>query len=383
MAYVSFPYEGEDPDDLLAAALERIAAQLPGWTPNEAHVEYAVLSEMTREAAETRLLAADVADDVFRTYGEKLIGLPAMPGIAASGTATFTMTDTTARTVPAGTQVLWPSGGDPVLFTTVADVSNVAGSATTPNVQIAAAEPGTSANGLATATALELVDSLSFVASAQSTSASSGGQDPEADRAYLDRLTDSLRLLRRIPVLAEDFAILARDVVGVYRALALDGYNPANATSNNERMLAVAAVDSAGQPVSAAVLSALHARLDSEREVNFVVNTLAPTYTALTVTFTARTVKDGDPVAVKAAAEQAVKDYLSPAFWGGGDERPPTWRFKPTVRYLDVVGVIAGTPGVAELTAVALDGGTADVTLAGAAPLPAANPTVTGTVTLP
>jgi hypothetical protein len=35
------------------------------------------------------------------------------------------------------------------------------------------------------------------------------------------------------------------------------------------------------------------------------------------------------------------------------------------------------------LTAVTLNDATADVTLAGAAPLPAANPTVTGTVTSP
>jgi hypothetical protein len=59
------------------------------------------------------------------------------------------------------------------------------------------------------------------------------------------------------------------------------------------------------------------------------------------------------------------------------------WRYKPTVRYLDLVGAIARTPGVAELTAVTLNDATADVTLAGAAPLPAANPTVTGTVTSP
>lgn len=382
MAYVSFPYDGEDPDDALAAALSRIAAGLPGWTPREAHIEYALLAEMTRSAVETRVLAADVSDEIFRTYGERLIGLPSQPGVPASATATFTMTSTTARTVPAGTQVLWPTGGDPVLFATVADVSNAAGTTTTPGVQISAVEVGTFANGLP-ATILDLVDALSFVSTVQSTTASSGGQDAEEVAAYLDRLTDSLRLLRRIPVLANDFAILARDITGVYRALALDGYNPNDGTSNNERMLAVAAVDTAGQPVPTNVLNDLQARLDAEREVNFIVHTLQPTYTALTVTFTARTTSSGDAAAVRTAAEQAVKDYLSPAVWGGGDERPPVWRYKPTVRYLDVVGVIARTPGVAELTAVTLNGGTVDVTLAGAAPLPAANPTVTGTVTTP
>jgi hypothetical protein len=380
MAYVPFAYDGEDADTLLADALTRIADALPGWTPNEAHVEYAVLSEMVRFALETRLLASDVADAIFRSYGEKLIALPPQPGIAATADAVFTFTDTAVHTVPAGTQVLWPTGGDPILFATVAAVSNTAGSATTPAVQIAAVEPGLAANGLAPAT-LDLIDAISFVASVASTTTSGGGQDPESDAAYLDRLTDSLRLLRRIPVLAEDFSVLARDIPGVYRALGLDNYNPADGTTNNERMIAVAPVAEDGTPVPTSVRTELQTRLDSEREVNFVVNTLDPTYTALTVTFTAEADPDADAATVLADAVQAVEEYLSPAAWGGGDERPPVWRYQPTVRYLDIVGVIASTPGLRHVVDVTLNGGTANVTLAGAAPLPAADPTVTGTVT--
>lgn len=380
MGYVNFAYDGEDPDELLAEALRRIAASLPGWTPNEAHVEYAVLSEMVRLTLETRLLASDVADAIFRSYGESLIALPPQPGIAATATAVFTFTSTTPRTVPAGTALLWPTAGDPILFVTVVDVSNTAGSTTTPAVQIAAAEPGTYANGL-TATTLDLVDSLAYVASVASTSTSSGGQDPETDAEYLDRLADSLQLLRRIPVLAKDFAILARDIPGVHRALALDNYNPADGTSNNERMVAVAPVAEDGTPVPSSVRTTLQTRLDAEREVNFIVNTIDPTYTAITVTFTGQADPGADATAVRDTAVQAVKDYLSPATWGGGDERPPVWRNEPTVRYLDIAGVIASTAGMRHVFDVTVNGARVDVALTGAAPLPAANPTVTGTVT--
>lgn len=382
MAYVPFDYDGEDLETLLAEALSRITAALPGWTPNEAHVEYALLSEMTRLALETRLLAADVADSIFRSYGESLIGLPPQPGVPATASATFTMTDTAPHTIPAGTAVLWPTGGEPILFETVVAVTNAAGSATTPAVQIAAAEPGTAANGLA-ASPLQLVDALAFVASAAATTGSSGGQEPESDAEYLDRLTDSLQLLRRIPVLAGDFAILARDTPGVHRALALDGYDPDTNSSGNERTIAVAPVAEDGSAVPASVLTNLRLMLDSQREVNFVVKTLNPTYTALTVTFEAQTAPGGNTELAAAAAVQAVKDYLSPALWGGGDERPPVWRYQPTVRYLDVVGVISRAPGIRSVTAVTLNGGSADVTLAGAAPLPATNPTVTATVVTP
>lgn len=380
MAYVEFPFADETTDDVLTVALERIADRLPGWTPNEASVEYAVLSEMVRLALDTRLLATDVSDAIFRAYGEKLVGLAAQPGVTASATVTFTFTDTDVHTVLAGTQVLWPSGGDPVLFSTVADVSNVAGNATTPGVQVMAVEAGTQANGLAAQT-LSLVDSLSFVSSVQGTTATGGGADPESDPDYLDRLSQSLQLLRRIPVLARDFSILARDTPGVFRALALDGYNPDNGTSNNERTITVAPVAEDGSPVAANVRDDLQNRLDSEREVNFVVRTIDPTYTALTVTFTAVAVAGADVAVVLADAVDAVKTYLSPAVWGGGDERPPTWRLETVVRYLDIVAVIGRTPGVKNVTDVTLNGGTANVTLTGPAPLPAANPDVTGTVT--
>lgn len=485
MAYVPFAYDGEDPDDLLAEALRRIASRLSGWTPNAAHPEYAILSEMTRLTAETRLLASDVADAIFRSYGESLIALPPQPGIAATATAVFTFTDNTVRTIPAGTALLWPTGGDPILFTTGVAVSNTAGSTTTPGVQIAAAEPGTFANGLPAAT-LELVDALAYVASVASTTGSSGGQDPESDAEYLDRLSDSLRLFRRIPVLARDFAILARDITGVHRALAIDNYVPGtneiqtvtvssatggtftltfegqttaavawNASAsdvraaldalsnigdgdvlvtggplstaavtveftrlladsnrtqmtstssltgtgaavavattregvqpitNAERTITIAPVAEDGSDVPTSVRTELQSRLDSEREANFVVHTINPTRSALTITYTGQTEPGASAVDVKAAADQAVRDYLSPAIWGGGDERPPVWRKQPTVRYLTLSGVIKATPGMREVLDLTINGGRSDVTLIGPAPLPAPNPTITSTVTTP
>lgn len=483
MAYVPFDYEPQDPDDLLTEALVRIQGRLPGWTPNESHVEYALLSEFVRLTLDTRLLASDVADAIFRAYGEKLIALPPQPGTPATANAVFTFTDAAVHTVPAGTQVLWPSSGEPILFATVTDVTNTDGSVTTPAVQIAAVEVGPDANGLATAT-LELVDAVSFVQSVSSTTTSTGGTAAEQDAEYLDRLSESLQLLRRIPVLARDFAVLARDTPGVHRALALDGLIPgtneqqtvtvssatggtftltfegqttaalahdASATAvrdalvalsnvgpddvvvtggplgtaeatatftgflgagnrtqmtatssltgtgaavatattvegvadvtNSERTIAVAPLAEDGSAVPANVRNDLAALLDAEREANFVVRTLDPTYTTVTVTFKGVAEANADAAQVLADAVDAVKSYLSPANWAGGTERPPVWRYENTVRYLDVVTVIGAVQGMRSVTEVTLNGGTANVTLAGAAPLPAANAAVTGTVT--
>ncbi len=380
MGYVDSAYRDEDPDDLLADALTRIAEQFPGWTPRETHLEYAVLAEFTRANVDTRLLAADMQDEAFATVGIKLHGIPRMTGASAAGTVVFTLTSTAPQTVPAGTQVLWPSPSGPVPFATVVDVANTAGATTTPGVQVLAVEPGAGVNGLA-AGPLDLADALPFVASVSATTTTAGGQDEEPVEDYLDRLSDSLRLLRRIPVEAADFAVLARDVAGVHRALALDNYNPADGTSNNERMVAVAAVDEAGTAVAPTVLTSLAAFLNDHREVNFVVKTMQPSYTTVNVAFAGLVELGADPVAVRAGAEQAARDYLSPALWAGGDERPPVWRKRAAVGYLEVANVIGATPGLRRLTSLTLNGGTADVPLTGAAPLPSALSTVTGTVT--
>jgi hypothetical protein len=381
VGYVEHPYAGEDLDEVLTAALSRIAERLPGWTPRETHVEYALLSELARLALDTRLLAADVADGVFRSFGTKLVGLPPHPGSPATGSAVFTVTEP-GRTVPADTTVLWTdASGTGHLFTTTADTTADAGTLTA-EVELVATEPGQAATGLP-AGELALVDALAYVTAVAATTPSSGGTDPEQDADYLDRLSQSLQLLRRVPVLAADYAVLARDVPGVHRAVALDGYDPDTDTTGNERTLAVAPFGADGNPVSADVAEALRARIDNEREVNFVVTVIAPSYTPLTVTWHARAALGADPAAVLTAGIAGARAFLSPAAWAGGTERPPVWRPQTVVRFLDLVGVLSRTPGVAELLDVTLNGARADVTLTGPAPLPAPDSTVTGTVDAP
>ena len=53
-----------------------------------------------------------------------------------------------------------------------------------------------------------------------------GGQDPEDDDAYLDRVTILLQLLAPRPILPDDHALLAIQIPGVGRASAIDLYIP-------------------------------------------------------------------------------------------------------------------------------------------------------------
>jgi uncharacterized phage protein gp47/JayE len=132
---------------------------------------------------------------------------------------------------------------------------------------------------------MELIDSLGFVQSITLTNPTTGGIDAEEDEDYLNRLSLQLQLLAPRPIVPSDFAAIALDIPGVGRALAIDGYNPADGTTDNERMITIAAVDTLGAAIPADTKQQLASFLEDRREVNFVINIIDPTYTTVDVTF--------------------------------------------------------------------------------------------------
>lgn len=387
MSYIELPVT-TDVDKLTADALDRIAAHFPPgeWAPEEGHLEVWLVEVLARMVHDAALVAAKVPVAIFRYFGT-LVGVTPINAVPATVSTTWTMVNNAGYTVPAGTVVAFRVATGLVAFTVVADIVVPTGQTATAAgaVQLSALDPGAAANGINPQN-LVLVDALAFVATVTSTTVTAGGADAETDGVYLDRLVEELRLLTPRPILPDDFAVLARRVPLVQRTVAIDGYNPANGTSNNERMVAVAAHDAAGNPLTAAVRDRVIATLAAQREVNFVVHVIEPTYTVLAVTFDAVAVRDADPLAVRNAAVAAVIAYLDPARWAGGDERLRQWRLTSVVRYLEVAAVLDRVQGLDYLTALSVNGGTANVALAGVAPLPASttravNPTtVVGTV---
>lgn len=366
-----------DTDALFQAAVDYIQSVRPNWIPNEAHFEVIVLSAIAQMAYEQAFVASLKPQGIFRYFGEDLNNLPALEALPASGSTTWAVSDTVGHTIPAGTQLV--VGGE-FGFQVVSDVVIPPGSTSTAagEVEIQALEPGADQNGL-TGT-VELVDAFDWVVSVTLAGTTAGGQDPESDQDYEDRLTDLFKLQAPRPITPTDYEIMTRQQPGVTRALAIDGYNPANQTYDNERMVAVAVIDDAGQPLSSAIKSSIDAVLQSYREVNFVVNVIDPTYTPVTVAFTATALKNWDAAAVQSDAQAAVADYLSPANWGFDDEGDEQrWINQPIVRINELIALISNVSGIDYVTSVTIDGSAADLTLLGAAPLPTVG-TITGSV---
>jgi hypothetical protein len=384
-----------DAEDLMEEAFDFLRARIPGWEPSDAQLDVWLIQAMSSAAAELRDVASAVPDTIYRYLGI-LAGIPPLDETSATGYTTWTVVDTTGHTIPAGTQVgLRDPGGNLIEFTTMNTVVIPPGSATSGigEIVISATLPGSTGSGLGSVGAeVELVDVLDYVSAVHITDQTTGGQDAEADSDYLDRLSSELALLAPRPILPSEFAVFARQVAGVFRAVGIDGYNPADGTFNNERMVAVATMDSSGANVSSAVKAAVDADLQARRELNFVVNVIDFSRTEVDVTYTVKMTPGSDPAVVISGVNAALSAYLNPAAWGTlPNSDPKDFVNTPVLRYLEVAQVINSVDGVDYITTtggnydllIGVHGGAMgrqDVALPGPTPVPHAN-TLTGTAT--
>lgn len=372
----------DDPDDITADAIAFLQQQFPDWEPSDGNLEVWQIMALARIVSTATQVAGTVPLEIFKYFGQSVVGLQPIGALYATTTSTWTMTDDAGYTIPAGTNVGFQISGDVTIpFATVDDVIVPPGSLTTDpgGVIIQALDAGIAQNGLGP-DGLVLIDALSFVDSITAVSATTGGLDGETDYQYASRLIDELQLAAPTPILGKDFGVMARNVPSVFRAVGIDNYNPADGTTDNERMVAVAAIDEQGTAASADVKTAIAAYLEGLRETNFIVNVFDPTYTVIDVVFTFVPYPGYDPDSVKQAAVNAIAALLNPATWGvdPGDDIGSSWTNTTILRYNSVVGALLAVDGLRWVDSLTLNGASADVALNGTVTLPMAG-TITGT----
>lgn len=383
--YVDLPIE-TNPGAIEQEVYDALQVSFPGWEPSAGDLEVFMVKALSQMAADLAEIAVKVPPEIFRQYGELIVNVPSLLSAPATVESTWTMVDDAGYTIPAGTLVGIPLAGDElVAFEVVYDVTVAVGDTATAGgeVLLSAVIEGEAANELNGTP--ELIDALTFVNTITLTGTTAGGQDAEAPSAYLDRLAAEMTLLTSRPILPRDAEVLARRISGVERALALDGYNPADSTFNNERMVAVAVVDENGAALSSGVKNEVDALLQSEREVNFVFNVIDPTLNTIHVTAAVTTFPGYAAAAVEDAVEAQLAIYLDPANWGLTE--PHEWDKVAVVRLNEVIALVDAVAGVDYVTAVTLAVGAggasaADKNLTGAAPLTTPG-TLTATATTP
>jgi hypothetical protein len=384
--YVAVQFEAE-PFNIEQAVYDYLQTVFPEWSPKNAGLATILTEAFAQEVAELMRLATDVPPEIWLYYG-RLVGIVPDAAVPATGYTTWTMIDNAGYTIPAGTTLRLLIGGDEyAAFETVDDVVVPNGDLATPAgaVQIRALEDGTRSSGLETTP--ELINILDYVDSIAITGPTTGGVDEEDIDTYLDRLARRLQLMADRPILPRDFEIYTTSVfTGIARALAIDGYNPVGGTYGNEKMIAIAALDTDGNPIDAPTKDAVKAQLEAVREVNFVVNMIDPTFTALVIDVTVRAYEGFSAAQIIENVQAAVNLFLNPLQFGQPDygDAPVEWLRDDTVRYLDIAAVVRDrSDGVNYIEDLAVNGGVVDVALAGVAPLPDADPTINVTVTFP
>lgn len=364
--YITYALE-QDTSTLAQAAYDYIQSQIPGWEPSPGNLDVLIIEALSQQAAELAEITATVPDSIFRYFGQSLLGIQPQDAVSASASATWVMTDTNGYTIPAGTVV----DVDGVAFETVNSFSIASGSDTQTLVAMSAVEPGVEANGL-TGTA-SLVDPLAYVDSVTFTTVSSGGEDAETDDEYLSRLSSVLQTLAPRPIIPRDFALLAQQIEGVERAVAIDLLDPITPDTSADRSVTVAAVDADGVPVNASIKTEIEEALEDAREVNFNVYVIDPELSPVDVSVDFTIVDGYDATDVEDAVEDALNSYLSPSTWGlpqGGDQTG--WENTTTVRFYEVASVINSVPGVDYIDYLEIDGNPygSEIVLSGYAPLP-------------
>ncbi len=308
---------------------------------------------------------------------------------------------------------------DSLGFNSLAPLTIDAGTAQ--NVTLTAVQAGVLFNGAGQGGNIQSIQQLSWVQTMTLVAAASGGNDPEDDQEYLNRVTGVLQLQAPRPITASDYAQMAlsftpfpgTDQQEIGRATAVDGYNPVDMTFNNTRMVAVAVTDTNGfalnndtlygypNGTSTAVVTTVPNQnsgwgvagwLENFREINFIVNVINPTYTPIYVTVTVKATDGYDSTSVQLNVQAALLGYLSPASWGLPTPSQSGWQNSITIfqsRLMSVVqnslGVDHVVDGTLKFDTSATPANTADLVIAGPIALPTSTvltiPTASITVT--
>jgi uncharacterized phage protein gp47/JayE len=385
----------DDPDALLEVGIEYMEDAITGFVARPGNVETVLLEANSQIAAEVVQQAELVAPIVFGYAGESLFGIPPRASVPATTTATVTFdVDTPASMIAAQSLISVPHpSGESVLFTLDADVVAPEGGGDV-LVGVTALEGGESANGaFGDAALVDVVDGVGSVYVATA----AGGVDAESSDDYLDRLSDALTLLAPRPILPNDFAVMARQVAGIGRSMALDLYQPGTddaltvaeggplsvegapvnagaGLTNVERCVTTVVTGPEGLPPTQANMHAAWQLLDGRREVNFLAYVIAATYTTIDVQAVLHKYPGYLDADVKTAAQAMLAKWLSPDTFGASTAGD-VWAIDSKARIYEAVDYLNRADGVHYVVSVQLRvaGGAwsgNDVALPGIAALP-------------
>ena len=282
-------------------------------------------------------------------------GLTRLTAVAATGQVTFArFTNTLQGIVPVGTLIQTGDGSQQ--FTVTIDTTNGAYSSvlggyvlapgiSSVNVPVAALTAGIGANVSAGQinTIAQAVPGIDTVTNA---AAFTNGVNAESDAALRTRFVAFIASLSKATKAAVGFAVTSLQQGLVYTLV--ENFNYAGAAQMGYFYVVVD--DGTGSPPSPLLTSVANA-IDAVRPITSSFGVFAPVVQNATVVMTAAIAAGFDPVATKALVVTAIKSYINSLPLG------------TALAYSRLAQVAYdASPGVTNITAVTLNGGTADLT---------------------
>lgn len=218
--YIDPEFE-ESGDDIEEEAFQYIAAEHPNWEPNPANLETLIIQYMAMRAGVLADQMGTVFATIFRYFGKSVLNVPAQEALQATASTTWTAKDNAGYTIPEGSVIgLVDENGDLQPFATIQEYTIPAASLSLAGVTVRSLDPGTLYNNLGGT--VQPLTALDWLADVSVQGLSSGGEDAEDDDEYQARLARRIALMAPRPIKAVDFALMAMDEPGVYRATASD-----------------------------------------------------------------------------------------------------------------------------------------------------------------
>lgn len=332
LAALDLQIDDRDPQAIFDAAAAALREGVFGIELRNGSVE-AVLLEAVAVAN------ADVIYAVNRLLTFTVQGVLALFGVVrdegqpATAIVRLTFDDTRDAGIPAGTLLSLPGSG--IALVVVADVTATA--VTYVDVPVATREPTAAVNGLASGAAIDLLDSIPYVASAATITTFAGGSSPETDAAYFNRARARLVRVTDSLVLADHFSAFCLEDPRVGRAGTVDVWDPTSGNDPGEDPGHVTvAVYGLGAALSAPVKAELLADMQARAMATLQVHVMDAVITTIPITVEVQALSGFNTADVSDAVKTAIRGYVSPA----------TWPFDADLRVLALGAVIAAVPGV-------------------------------------
>jgi hypothetical protein len=366
-----------DEQTLADGAIARLQAAWEDWEPNDGDMEVVLIETLAPLAQNAIQQAANMPPAALIALGE-MMGIAYSDGIQAQTTATMEfLDDAGGYYVPAGSEI--SLGG--YAFSTAYDVTSAAGETTATGVEIIATVVGIGANGLTTGSSGWSSISLPvWVQSIDTEAPTAGGEEPDNDQDFLNKVSRELQLRARVVVTLPDYEIAALDTPGIGRVFA---------QTDSARNITVWVTDPQREPVNDDIKDELAALYATKRLVNVTVAIADPAYTEIDIEWEA-VVQSGYAASdVLARGNSALAQLLNPAGWGSplsgdpGSANALSWENDNIVRVNKIIQTLGAVVGLDYVVGEPLiNGQPDDFTMDAAVALPQPG-TFTGTVNTP